>query len=681
MSSFTWSPISSDNEGVISINGLIGALTLAGGTGITVSQTGPSTLTISSTATTGNLTDVGTDGITITGGTGAVNGSGTTISQHVSDTTHNGYLSSTDWNTFNNKQPAGNYITALTGDATATGPGSAALTLATVNSNIGTFASVTVNAKGLVTSAANLSGDATTSGSALTLATVNSNVGSFGSSTAIPSFTVNAKGLITAASTNAVIAPAGTLTGTTLASNVVTSSLTTVGTIGTGTWNGTTIATNHGGTGQTSYTNGQLLIGNTTGNTLAANTLTAGTNITITNGPGTITINATGGGSGSVTSVALADGSTTPIYTVSGSPVTTSGTLTLTLANQSANTVFAGPTTGAATQPTFRGLVSADIPNNAANTTGTASNITATSNSTLTTLTALTSASNLNTVGTITSGTWNGTTIDIGHGGTGQVTKTAAFDALQPMTTLGDIIYGGTSGTGTRLGGNTTTTKEFLSSTGTGSAANTPVWTTLSSADLPTITLTGDVTGSASGGSIATTLATVNANVGTFASVTVNAKGLTTAAANLSGDATTSGSTLTLATVNSNVGTFTNATITVNAKGLVTAASSGTGGSSTALGSAGYASKNTTYVIVSGDNGRVFGADTTGGAFSITLPAASSGFIFTIKDIKGNFGTNNLTLTRVSTESIEGVASNFVMAANWGTWTFMSDGTNWFIIA
>ncbi len=108
----------------------------------------------------------------------------------------NGYLSAADWTTFNAKQPAGSYITALTGDVTAAGPGSAAATLATVNAN----------------------------------------TGSFGSSTAIPTFTVNGKGLITAASTAAVIAPAGTLTGTTLAANVVTSSLTTVGaplTIGT----------------------------------------------------------------------------------------------------------------------------------------------------------------------------------------------------------------------------------------------------------------------------------------------------------------------------------------------------------------------------------------------------------------------------------------------------------------
>jgi hypothetical protein len=46
-------------------------------------------------------------------------------------------------------------ITALTGDGTASGPGSAALTLATVNSNVGSFtnASITVNGKGLVTAA------------------------------------------------------------------------------------------------------------------------------------------------------------------------------------------------------------------------------------------------------------------------------------------------------------------------------------------------------------------------------------------------------------------------------------------------------------------------------------------------------------------------------------------------
>jgi len=56
----------------------------------------------------------------------------------------------------------------------------------------------------------------------------------------------------------------------------------------------TPISVSQGGTGQTSYTNGQLLIGNTTGNTLTKSTLTAGTGISITNGTGSITIAGTG---------------------------------------------------------------------------------------------------------------------------------------------------------------------------------------------------------------------------------------------------------------------------------------------------------------------------------------------------------------------------------------------------
>jgi hypothetical protein len=83
------------------------------------------------------------------------------------------------------------------------------------------------------------------------------------------------------------------LTSTTLGSGVTTSSLTSVGTLTSGTWSASTIAVDKGGTGQTSYTDGQLLIGNTSGNTLTKATLTAGTNVSITNGNGSITINAT----------------------------------------------------------------------------------------------------------------------------------------------------------------------------------------------------------------------------------------------------------------------------------------------------------------------------------------------------------------------------------------------------
>ena len=58
-------------------------------------------------------------------------------------------------------------------------------------------------------------------------------------------------------------------------------------------WNGTDLAVANGGTGQSSYTDGQLLIGNSSGNTLAKATLTAGSNIAITNGNGTISIAST----------------------------------------------------------------------------------------------------------------------------------------------------------------------------------------------------------------------------------------------------------------------------------------------------------------------------------------------------------------------------------------------------
>ena len=61
--------------------------------------------------------------------------------------------------------------------------------------------------------------------------------------------------------------------------------------------------------------------------------------------------------SGTVTSVALS--APTSIFTVGGSPVTASGTLALTLANQAANTVFAAPAGGGA--PVFRGLAVTDF--------------------------------------------------------------------------------------------------------------------------------------------------------------------------------------------------------------------------------------------------------------------------------------------------------------------------------
>jgi hypothetical protein len=64
------------------------------------------------------------------------------------------------------------------------------------------------------------------------------------------------------------------------------------------------------------------------------------------------------GGSGTVTSVGL---SLPSIFSVSGSPVTTSGDLTGSLVNQSANTFFAGPVSGSPAAPSFRALTTQDL--------------------------------------------------------------------------------------------------------------------------------------------------------------------------------------------------------------------------------------------------------------------------------------------------------------------------------
>lgn len=81
----------------------------------------------------------------------------------------------------------------------------------------------------------------------------------------------------------------------------------------------------NGGTGQTTYTDGQLLIGNSSGNTLSKSTLTAGSGISVTNGNGFISIAATGG-SGTVTSVSV-----TTANGVSGSVATSTTTPAITL--------------------------------------------------------------------------------------------------------------------------------------------------------------------------------------------------------------------------------------------------------------------------------------------------------------------------------------------------------------
>lgn len=138
------------------------------------------------------------------------------------------------------------------------------------------------------------------------------------------------------------IAGTKVLDATSLGSAVVSSSLTSVGTIGTGTWQGTTIATGYGGTGQTTYTDGQLLIGKTDG-TLAKSTLTAGTGITITNGNGSITIAGTGGTVTSVTATSplASTGGTTPDISIQDGTTSQKGAVQLEDSTSSTSTTKA----------------------------------------------------------------------------------------------------------------------------------------------------------------------------------------------------------------------------------------------------------------------------------------------------------------------------------------------------
>ena len=139
-----------------------------------------------------------------------------------------------------------------------------------------------------------------------------------------------------------------------------------------------TLDVDNGGTGQTTYTDGQLLIGNTTsGNTLTKATLTAGSGISITNGAGSITI-ATSGGGGTVTSVTgtapvASSGGATPAISLNAAY----GDTLNPYASKTANFVLAAPN-GTAGVPTFRAIVAADVPTLNQNTSGTAAGLSTT---------------------------------------------------------------------------------------------------------------------------------------------------------------------------------------------------------------------------------------------------------------------------------------------------------------
>jgi hypothetical protein len=131
-----------------------------------------------------------------------------------------------------------------------------------------------------------------------------------------------------------------------------------------------TLPVANGGTGQTSYTNGQLLIGNSTGNTLTKATLTQGAGITITNGAGSITI-ASSAASPTLNLIQAATAANTPINNANFAQEWRWNTLgagngfflssTSTAAASDTQTLFRVALSGAnatSTQSTFAGIIS-----------------------------------------------------------------------------------------------------------------------------------------------------------------------------------------------------------------------------------------------------------------------------------------------------------------------------------
>jgi hypothetical protein len=83
--------------------------------------------------------------------------------------------------------------------------------------------------------------------------------------------------------------------------------------------------------------------------------------------------------------------------------------------------------------------------------------------------------------------------------------------------------------------------------------------------------------------------------------------------------------------------------------------------------------KTGNYTAASGD---LVLADTSGGAFAVTSPAATSGAWFAVK--KKTADTNVLTVTPAS-GTIDG-ASSFTTSAGYSAYTFVADGTNWWVV-
>ena len=386
--------------------------------------------------------------------------------------------------------------------------------------------------------------------------------------------------------------------------------------------------------------------------------------------------------SGTVTSVGL---SLPSQFTVTNSPVTSSGTLTGSWNNQTANYVLAGPTSGAAAAPTFRALVSGDIPSLSyvTSVTGTAPVV---SSGGLTPAISM-AAANTSTDGYLTSTDWNtfnnkqpaGTYVTsvavASSNGFAGTSSGGATPTLTLTTSISGILYGnGTAIAAATISAPLGYSAGTLSITQAGAASNgylsSTDWNTFNNKQpagtyvtAVSVVSANGLAGTSSGGATpALTLST---------SITGILKGNGTAIS-----AATSGTDYAPATSGTSIlygngsGGFSNVTVGSGlsfAAGTLSATSSG-GGSPPVT-------KTADFTVAAGELWLI--NNKSGSTCTVTLPTASanSGRVLYFQ----NYQVQALVSASSNVVPLAGgaAATSILLASSGDSATLVSDGTNW----